>query len=90
MAYICVRNIHSYIIEAMSISDRLLDLKNIYLTNKAGFEFYLNSYLGGSHNKQARVEVMKHLTGKELPPSQCKVGHVRESLAASFDQFSLF
>lgn len=58
--------------------------------NRTMFDFLVNQYVNGDHNKQLRQEIIKVVTGQSKPLTQCTIFAVSNCLRNNFDQLSIF
>lgn len=71
-------------------TNTIAQLKEIYLTNRPSFDFYVSQYVSGDSNKELRREIIRQMTGEEKPLTKCGMYAVSDILQTSFSQYQLF
>ncbi len=64
-------------------------LREVYTSNKLGFDMQVVNLISGDHNKELRRAIMERITGNRLPLSKCGMYAVSDTIKSHIEQYTL-
>ena len=73
----------------MTASQLISELKTVFVNDRFQFDFKVSMYVAGDRNKELRKQMIKELTGENVPASKSGMYAVADALTAKFQQYEL-